>query len=38
MRAGFDGVIPSTRTTGYQAEHGRRPPYWTLVALARASA
>lgn len=23
------------RVAGYQAEHGRRPPYWTLVALAR---
>jgi hypothetical protein len=23
------------RVSGYQSEHGRRPPYWTLVALAR---
>lgn len=26
------------RVAAYQAEHGRRPPYWTLVALARDSA
>jgi hypothetical protein len=26
------------RVESYQAQHGRRPPYWTLVALARESA
>jgi hypothetical protein len=26
------------RVEAYQAEHGRRPPYWSLVALARACA
>ncbi len=26
------------RVEAYRAEHGRRPPYWTLVALAREAA
>lgn len=28
----------SKRVVAYEAEHGRLPPYWTLVALARESA
>jgi hypothetical protein len=33
IRAGLE-----TRVRDYRAEHGRRPPYWTLVAMARRSA